>query len=379
MKSLFQFNVICVWILLLAMISLSCCPYIQAEERSDTIHVTAIGFGDSEEKALEKALISAVQNAVPSTIMADRVLHNNVLVKSTIRQQINGYIKGFDKTITQVNGQYKVTVNAAISQNSIKQDSEVMYAIQCALGNPKLMVVIHEQSNFKHDQSITAEAQIAGKLKTIGFELIDYTPLNENEINKLYQVDEASVRRIGQLNKHPFFIIAGDARLTEKPSLLGSGGISTYTGHLTIKIINPQTAEILNSFAVPPETIVSSDNLQASSQLLNHLSLTAVNDFIDKQLRDIWMNFFNNGIPIKILIKQINSFNLSNTICDCIKQISGVKFFEHNDWNNGFNALKVKFRGKSEELANQLRLECKLEITKVNHLLIEGKNRVQSD
>jgi len=350
-----------------------------SSKSSNIIPVKATGFGYTKQEALEEALVNAVQQAAPGYIIGSREVQGNVLMKSVVRQQIYGYIKGFDKSYKALNGGYEATVHANVSETPIRQDSEVVKAIQYALGNPKLMVVIGEHYNFKHDKIFTAETQIAGKLKELGFEIINYNQLTKNEKNRLFNLDETIVRKIGKLNNQPFFIIAGDASLTKKESLLGSSGLSTYTGHLKIEVINPQTAESLSAFTISPENIVGSSNLDASSNLLIDLANIAVKKHLDKQLRDIWMNFFNNGIPLKILVTNLKSFNASYTTFNCLKKIGGVKHYEHGDWNDEKNEVEIKlnFRGKSEDLAYLMEKKCNINISHVHKLFIEAKHKSQ--
>jgi len=345
---------------------------------SNIIHIKATGFGETKEKAVDEALINSIHQAAPGSIMASRELHGNILVRSVIKHRINGYIKGFEKKIKQVENGYKATVYAKVSKTFIKQENEVIDAIQHALGNPKLIVVIDEYYNFEHNKTYAAESHIAGKLKKLGFDIIDFKQLDKNEKNRLFNLDKSMVRKIGKMNNQPFFIITGNANLTQKESLLGNGGIKSYTGHLTIKIINPQTADLLDSFVLSPETTVGFA-LDASSKLLIKLSNIAVENHLDAQLRHIWMDFFNNGIPINIRVENVKSSDVSNSICNCLEMISGVKHYERDNWNNKLNALEVnvKFRGKSEDLADLIKIKCKLDIIQDNNLFIEAKNNAQ--
>jgi len=314
----------------------------------------------SREDAIRQAQRSAVELAVGVFIHSKTEVENFAIKKDRIMSRTQGYITrytilGEEKT----EGLYTVRLNATVSMDKIKDDLLAMKILLDSMERPRLMILIEEEYiGMDNIGMCLAEAEISSLLAAKGFDLIDRA-----QIEKIKSLDQsrlalsgniAAARRLG-LDFGSQYVIVGKAVVQDIGEAYPNSGLKSLQASLQLKVIQTQTGLLLGSI-VKNGVSVHISPLTGAGKSLRIAAQKAVNEYLVDTITNSFQEFLNNGIPLKLHITGVTSFQRYRLIASNIETMDNVVSSKKKGWNKtgGLLVLDLRFKGTSEELAQLL-------------------------
>lgn len=331
---------------------------------ANEISVTATGIAISKKEALLAAKRSAVEKGIGTIISAETEVKNFMLNKDTIVSKTMGSVK--DVTIIKENntpgGLVKLEIQAIVSSESISRDLHALGILMESMDKPRIMVVVNEI--FENKRTHLCENSLLESFNKKNFYVVDPATIvssmkkDETLITKVTSGDKASAVQIGADNGAEVIII-GNVTTSFEKSLY-----DMYSGQVDISMqailcSNGDVISSRKSHAAAVHILKKTAMLNAIKQATNKIIGDKQKGKLSTSLFDdiigTWQDMQNNGIPINITVKNVNSFKIAKAV---------KMYFEHIDnnmvdviqrgWDKFYFRLDVLYKGRPEVLAEKI-------------------------
>ncbi|MDO9528812.1 MAG: hypothetical protein Q7J27_06590 [Syntrophales bacterium] len=314
----------------------------------------------SREDAIRQAQRSAVELAVGVFIHSKTETENFVLKKDKIMARTQGYITRFNVLKERKTGNlYRVTINAVVSLDKIKNDLFAMKILLDSMERPNVMILIEEKYiGMDNIGGRFAETELYSLLAAKGFDLVDEGQLEK--IRVLAQTRQAlagnmaAAKSLG-LHSGVQYLILGKAVVQDIGEAYPGSGMRSLQASLQVKVIQTQTGLVLGS-VVKNGVVPHISPLTGATRALRISAKNAVNEYLVDTITTSFQEYLNNGAPVKLHITGVKTFQQYQMTTSTIETLDRVVTSKKEGWSKtgGLLELDLRFKGTSEELAKLL-------------------------
>ncbi|MCK8825838.1 hypothetical protein [Fuchsiella alkaliacetigena] len=254
-------------LLLLIILLLFSVTSLEAEE-GDRVKVTGqaqIEGGDlaqAREMAKSDAFRNAVEEAMGVLVDAQTRTRNYELLEDSIYTQARGYVAEYEVLdISTAQGQIQIELEALVKEEDLAEDIDALELTIHRAGDPRIMVVVPDDSPWYKESGPAAETEIISKLVDNGFRLVDQEQIKEvrdsEVVRRALDGDEEAYQQLAaEHNKDLLVLGEGFSELVEERS-----GFYSYRARLEARVVKLDTAEIITAQGVQKtEVDISRDN-----------------------------------------------------------------------------------------------------------------------
>jgi hypothetical protein len=327
-----------------------------AEKTVETEGSSAISKSD----AIRQAQRAAVEEGAGVFIQSQSEVENFQLKKDKIVSRTEGYITRYDVLKAEKKGKtHYVKIRATVSLDKIKNDLVAMKILLESMERPKIAVMIeesHKSMDYK-DLGIAA-TEISNLMGAKGFDLVD-----KAQVEAIKKVDQgrqalagnASAAKAVGLKVGAQYVIVGKAMTLDGGEVYEGAGLRSNQASLQVRVIQTQTGLVLGG--VEKSGVAAHINPLAGGTIaLRNAAKQAVDDYLIDAITNSFQDFINNGIPMKLHITGVKSYQSYKRVYAAVEKIDRVVSSTKEGWNKagGILILDLRFKGTSEELADIL-------------------------
>ena len=247
----------------------------------------------ARENALNNAFRRAVEQAVGVMVDSDSLVVNAQILNDRIYSKSTGYIKKYNILNERVDGDsYRINIKALVSKVKIEKDIDEIGQIIKKAGNPRIMLLISEQTGndgkptywWGKDSSSgsgTAENVLTSNFMQKGFNLVDrkviLAGLKDNIKNLDADINNDTALRLAAMGEADVVIIGKVTANSGRP-MMGTS-IRSSQASFTARAINADTGEPIASYTtnavqahVDPVTGTSQAIQKAANDMAERLS-----------------------------------------------------------------------------------------------------------
>jgi len=302
----------------------------------------ADGVGSSLQAAINDAKRSAVEQCIGSLLVSETEIENFTLKKDIILVKTVGAVKRVEvlSETKFAEDSFSVRIRAEVSTGSIREDLVAMQILLESMNKPRLMVLVDEP-----DPS-TVGTSLERYLTEKGFDLLDNTAL-EGRAQLLQNDGDAA--RVGELAGAEY-IITGQA---EKSTGTGVYGMISGKVILSVRIINCSTGKILATES-GDASFAHMDANVALSKASERVASSVFNDSLLDKLIVSFQDMVNNGVPVELVVQNVNNYGLKNHINGLLQTLPGVVSVRQNGFSAGSASFTVYYKGAVDSLCGGL-------------------------
>lgn len=330
-------------------------------------------------RAITDAYQRAVEQAAGTLLETRTLIENELMVHNELRARANGYIKKYE-IISEgsAGGQYRVTMKATVSKESLKQDLAHLGLLQVAMDGPRIMVLYDPSEARVPLTGDLAEQELLRHFTQKGFNVVD--PGTARHLHKeaamlpqLESTDNIATRLALGHNAEVVLIY----RLT--PIHTGTDGVFEQ-GRSTIsaRAIVTTTAQLLGTTTETatgagetPELAVIDATKRASA---------GVADSLSGRIATWWTSFVKNGIPYTVVLESNPRKRLEPRFTNRLAGLTGIVSLNLLACGGDYCEYHVLYRGTMARLRQAL-LKAMARESGFEHLVtksIRGNNLVFS-
>lgn len=314
----------------------------------------------SKNDAVRQAQRAAVEQAVGVFIRSEIETENYVLKKDKILSRTKGYITRFTiLSASEISGEHHVKIRATVSLDKIKDDLLAMKILLDSLERPTLMLLIEEvYLKMKPPGMRIAETELASLLQDRGFDLVDSAQLEKarsmDQTRQALSGDTDAAASLG-LNFGAQYVVVGKASVEDVGEAVAGTGLRSLQSTLQLKVVQSQSGLLLGS-VVRNGVAAHVSPLTGASLSLRKAAGAAADDYLVDRVTDSFQDYLNNGVPLKLHVTGVASFSDYKRVAAAVESIQEVASSKKEGWNKagGLLVLDLRFKGTSEELAEQL-------------------------
>jgi hypothetical protein len=320
--------------------------------------IEAVGSSSlSRADALREAQRMAVEQGAGVFIQSETEVENFALKKDKIISRTEGYITRYEVVDEkQSGGEYTVRIRATVSLDKIKDDLIALQILLESMERPKVMVLIDEGYANMDDLAMNiAATEMTALLGQKGFELVDKAQVEAaRRIDQGRQAlagNDAAARAVG-LKFGAQYVVVGKAVAQDAGEAYQGTGLRSIQASLQLRLIQTQTGLVLGS-VVKNAVAAHMSPLSGATQALRQGAQLAVDEYLVDAITDSFQNFLNNGVPLKLHVTGVKSFQTYKQVADDIAGLNRVVSSTKEGWNKagGLLVLDLRFKGTSEDLA----------------------------
>lgn len=320
----------------------------------------------ARENALNNAFRRAVEQAVGVMVDSDSMVVNAELLNDRIYSKSTGYIKKYNIIDDRVDGDsYKIKIRAVVSKVKIEKDIDEIGQIIKKAGNPRIMLLIAEQSatdgkptywwgSEGSSGSGTAENVLTSKFLQKGFNLVDRQVVLAGIKDKLKNigsnVSNDVALRLAAMGEADVVVI-GQVTVNSGKPMMGTS-IRSNQASFTARVINADTGEPLASYTtnanqahVDPVTGSSQSIQKAANDMAERLSYQIVGKLKKRA----------SGLhTIKLSVTGIKYNDIKNFKEFLMEKTESVEDINERGYTGGILKLEVDIVSSTKEFADAL-------------------------
>lgn len=344
-----------------------------ANETEKTVKVVGEGviFNNdealAEEKAVESALRTAVEQVVGVFVKSDTLVQNYVTIDDRILSQSKGYVKTYRKLSSKKeDGVIIVEVEATVLAAKLKGSLDELQAALAKKDYPRLMLFISEQnvgdtsfsSWWGNTTSVISMGQVENSLIELlapkGFKFVDPQVLaGKVQMKDAYQVVSGGIstqgaREIANLTNAEV-IVVGTAVATDAGTIMGTK-MHSGQADITLKVINSDNGEILFTATAHGTDQHVVAQTAGKGALINATKKIA--DQITKKITEKWLQ---STSTISIDVAGLTSYQMLDDFKKVLAhQVGGIKGVQVRNMEKDKASLDIFSSSKTEILAKEL-------------------------
>jgi len=304
----------------------------------------------ARDRAIADAQRLAVEQAVGVMISNETMVENYQVISDKILQQSKGYIQSYEVLSDQRQGDiYKVTIQAVVSTDQIRNDLEAIRLIIARKSKPRLMILF----DGRDQQDFIAEAGMTKHFLSKGFKLVDSETVRKNlEHDRLTSLarDPQGAAQVGQRFGAEVILLCS-VETSSNPFRVGD--VEMYSNRATIsaKVVNVDTGAIITTGSETKRLPGIQGLIQpATEQGAKLLASTLMNDILNQ-----WSSELTNTVEVKLFASQFHSFDeLTSFKTFLTNEVRGIKDIRLRSYVQGRAEMEIDFQGDTQSLANDL-------------------------
>ncbi|HEV8539902.1 MAG TPA: flagellar assembly protein T N-terminal domain-containing protein, partial [Nitrospiraceae bacterium] len=352
----------------------------QAQSQTVTVDgVAGIQGGDkaiARDNAIQDALRKAVEQAVGTMVASETMVENFVAVRDNILSKSQGYVQnykvikeGADKDL------YNVTIAAAVSMGSLKNDLAALGLLQARVGKPRILFMIAEQNIGQEillywwgwwgkggaafaGQSVdmaVSETVLKEEFLAKGFNVIDISAVTGKfEISNAYRIadlTDTGAREIGR-KMGAEVIVKGKALAKEGPRMAGSS-VGSYLADITVTAVRVDNGQVLASARDSAPARHVSQHVGGNQAIEN--AAKKVSDKLIEQITAKWMGETSGGQLVQVTIRGVSGMKDLVKIKDFLQsQVRGVQSVIQRSFDGGVAVLEVDAKATAQQIGDEL-------------------------
>lgn len=319
----------------------------------------------ARENALNNAFRRAVEQAVGVMVDSDSMVVNAQILNDRIYSKSTGYIKKYNIINEKVEGDsYRVKINAVVSKVKIEKDIDEIGQIIKKAGNPRIMLLISEQTGNEgkptywwgkegSSGSGTAENVLTSSFLQKGFNLVDrkvvLAGIKDNIKNLDADINNDTALRLAALGEADVVIIGKVTANSGRP-MMGTS-IRSNQASFTASAINADTGEPIATYTtnavqahVDPVTGTSQAIQKAANDMAERLSYQILGKLKKRA----------SGLhTIKLSISGLK-YNDINNFIEQIKESESVEEINQRGFTGGILRLDADITVSTKDFADSL-------------------------
>lgn len=327
-----------------------------AQNSNDDIIVESVGRGSNEMEALMAAKRHAVEKGIGMVLLSQTEIENFLLKRDVVITKTLGAIRQYDILSRSVlsDHDYEIKIKAVVSRTILHEDLAAFHLLLETMEKPKVMVVIQESNvgNSEPRNQAAENAIIALLKKPYDFEMVDPSIVtsiknSEQKMARLLGDDAVSAAATATIYGAEV-IITGEAksRIIEEASA-NLGGMKSVQAVVLLRAINCATGRIIATADAQASKVHISQNA-AGVQAITAASEKGVKKLLDAIIED-WNKQLNNGVPLMVTVKNVQTFRIKNSVVHTLSSISGVVAVHERSWNgeNSILHIDIQYKGNA--------------------------------
>lgn len=330
-------------------------PAVQKTAEGDIV-VEVVGYGQNPQEAMINAKRAAVEKGIGTFIQSETEVKNFMVNKDVILTRTQGAVKSVQKISEDKgpDGAITLKIRAVVSSQKIQDDLAALRILLESMEKPRVMVMMKESNMGNDVPSSAAETEIIRYLTDKEFELVDPAAVQnlkqQEQAQAALEGDAAAAAAIGA-EAGAEMIITGTAVSREAKNLgFDLGGMKSCQADVSIRVIICATAKIVSAITKHGKTVHVSPQSGGTIAITNAAKSVMDDHMLDKIIGS-WQDIINNGLPLRVIVKNVKSFKAQKAVQKGIKGASSsvVRVIKRK-WNQGTGILEleVKYKGNSD-------------------------------
>ncbi len=340
------------------------CVPLYAKEKNEDIEVITEGLAANKEEALLNAKRAAVEKGIGVVIITETEVKNFMVEKDKILTNTMGAVKKYKviKEEETPDGLHAVKIKAVVSLASISKDLAALQILLETMDKPRVMILVDETIEDKRTKN--CETSIADKLLEYKFDLVDpamaaaLLDKGDELIEKACLGDKTAAIKIGKANGAEV-IIVGNVKTSEGSPMFGMKSGQADIAVQAIMCSNGKLMASKNIHGAFMHTSLKTAMSNAVKKASRNVVATqqkgkVVTSFFD-QIIGAWQDMANNGIPVKLMVKNVSTFKAFKAVKKLVAEIdSNVVSVTQRGWSKPKLELDVQYKGTAEGLCEKI-------------------------
>jgi hypothetical protein len=327
-------------------------PVVAQQKPAEDVVAEGEGIGANKQEALMAAKRDAIEKGIGMILLSQTEIENFMVKRDQIVTKTMGAVKSYDvlKEGAAADGSYEMRIKAVLSRQTMRDDLAAFQILIESMDKPRIMVIINENNvgNNEPSNAATETAIIKFLRDPYEFEIVD--PNISADIKKSQQKlaaldgDAKAAAAIGA-QYGAEVILTGSAVSREASGMSANlGGMVSVQGDVTLKAINCTNARIIGTASGHGAAVHIAPNT-AGNNALEKAGNKAVKDLLDVIIKE-WQNQLNNGISVRVTVKNVASFRLKNEVLHTLGSAPGVSAARERGWTAESKLLEVDVQYK---------------------------------
>ncbi|KMQ52824.1 hypothetical protein CHISP_0045 [Chitinispirillum alkaliphilum] len=326
-----------------------------AASAEEAVTVEAEGIGRNRAEAVLNAQRAAVETGIGTIIQSETEIRNFMVNRDVVLTRTVGAVRSYEilsESGTEVDGNITVKIRATVSKSQIRDDLAALQILLETMDKPRVMVMIQESNMEDNSPGQIAETEILNFLSEKGFNLIDPGVVQQlKQHEKAMQALEGNTAAAAVIGAEAGadMIIVGSAvsRAAEGVSV-NLGGMVSCQADVSIRVVVCATASVVTAKSEQSAAVhVSAQS--GGARAIAQAARKVMDTYILDRIVSSWQDAINNGLPLRVVVSDVNSFSATNTIIRNLREVSGVVNVTNRGWNQGTGLmeLEVVYKGNT--------------------------------
>ncbi len=313
-----------------------------------TIHNNMVDV--ARDKAIDNAQREAVEKAVGVMVSSFTEVENYQVKMDQILSESHGFINTYKVLDEKREGnQYRVTIEADVSVNRLKDKLEAVNLILSRKSRPRLMVLIGQGEK----RDAVAESAMIKHFLSRGFKLVETKGVNR-ELSRynltVVADDAAAASKLGSRYGAEVLVVGRTEASTSRFTVNGVE-MRFNKVNLSARAVKVDTAEVIatdSEIRSGPgmEDVIKSMTVEASEKLARKLT---------DQLINRWSYELTNTATIKLIASGLKSYRDLVKFKELItNDVKGVKEVNQREYRNGHVEIDLEVRGNVHGVADDI-------------------------
>ncbi|MBP9021399.1 MAG: flagellar assembly protein T N-terminal domain-containing protein [Syntrophobacterales bacterium] len=313
-----------------------------------TIHNNMVDV--ARDKAIDNAQREAVEKAVGVMVSSFTEVENYQVKMDQILSESHGFINTYKVLDERREGnQYRVTIEADVSVNRLKDKLEAVNLILSRKSRPRLMVLIGQGEK----RDAVAESAMIKHFLSRGFKLVETKGVNR-ELSRynltVVADDAAAASKLGSRYGAEVLVVGRTEASTSRFTVNGVE-MRFNKVNLSARAVKVDTAEVIatdSEIRSGPgmEDVIKSMTVEASEKLARKLT---------DQLINRWSYELTNTATIKLIASGLKSYRDLVKFKELItNDVKGVKEVNQREYRNGHVEIDLEVRGNVHGVADDI-------------------------
>jgi hypothetical protein len=313
-----------------------------------TIHNNMVDV--ARDKAIDNAQREAVEKAVGVMVSSFTEVENYQVKMDQILSESHGFINTYKVLDEKREGnQYRVTIEADVSVNRLKDKLEAVNLILSRKSRPRLMVLIGQGEK----RDAVAESAMIKHFLSRGFKLVETKGVNR-ELSRynltVVADDAAAASKLGSRYGAEVLVVGRTEASTSRFTVNGVE-MRFNKVNLSARAVRVDTAEVIatdSEIRSGPgmEDVIKSMTVEASEKLARKLT---------DQLINRWSYELTNTATIKLIASGLKSYRDLVKFKELItNDVKGVKEVNQREYRNGHVEIDLEVRGNVHGVADDI-------------------------
>ncbi len=321
--------------------------------------ITAEGFGESEDAALNDALRNAVQQGVGTIIAAETISANYQMLSDQILNRSAGFVRSYTELNKrqESDGVWRITVSAEVHaiQDTLLTDQLARELLYRFAGSPRFLVLL-DDSDSPERGSASAEIALIERFIDNGIDVVEPTQIenlrSKYGVGAILSAEAATLAALGT-ETGASIIILGNARAEEATQFRGQlGPMRSVNAVIQARVFRADTGEIICAGDATGRE-VSVTVVDAVARAYREAADSVSKEFLLEVLR-LWSQQQSSPASFDVSITGVN-YSLKNQLIEYLRtQVDGIHSVQQLRYSDRVLELNLDFMGSIETLGARL-------------------------